>query len=181
MHQFSKQEELRAEQVRVTPEELVEAMSVIEALRERESLERNRTISIGEAIDELGLQATPEELLAAVAATRVRREQPEVTATVRTSPLPRQRKLPVALALGFSLLTAPILLYFLTSSSPAAQLSPPTVIEMRTLPRVEMPIAPPAPRQPVVPQPRPSLDGVLIERDSTPRVTGPAVEVPPTR
>ncbi len=190
MQQFTQAEEPRAEQVRVTPEELVEAMSALEARRERETLERSRTISIGEAINELGLQATPEELLAAVAATRAQRAKAEAAvqprAHVHSPTLEQRRNRIAAVMLGFSLLTTPILLHFLTSSSPAPQLVPPTPVEVPARPSLQdpfdrVPPAPPVPPRPVVSPPGPPLDGVILDRDASPRTTDPAGEAPSSR
>lgn len=65
-----------AGKVRVTPEELMQAMAAIQARREQEARERDATITIGEAVQELGLDASPEEILAVVQAQRNRRQTP---------------------------------------------------------------------------------------------------------
>lgn len=104
-----------AAKVRVTPEELVRAMAAIEARREQEARERDGTIAIGDAVQELGLNATPEEILAAVQAQRVRQVQP-VTRSGR--PLLRRAVLTVAaLTLGL----------FVVRSTVAVAVAPPSV------------------------------------------------------
>ena len=58
-----------AAQVRVTPEELAAAVAVLQANKEGMA----ETISIGDAVEELSLDATPEEILKAVEARRKQR------------------------------------------------------------------------------------------------------------
>ena len=59
-----------AAQVRVTPEELAAAISRIEARKDAGQRDQEGTIPIGEAVQQLGLEATPEEVLAEVQAIR---------------------------------------------------------------------------------------------------------------
>ncbi len=61
---------LSAAQTRVTPEELAHAIASLEARRLDETRHQEGTIPIGEAVRELGLDATPEEVLAEVRAQR---------------------------------------------------------------------------------------------------------------
>ncbi len=61
---------LSAAQTRVTPEELAHAIASLEARRLDETRHQENTIPIGEAVRELGLDATPEEVLAEVRAQR---------------------------------------------------------------------------------------------------------------
>jgi hypothetical protein len=61
-------EPVNAAAARVTPEELAAAMKVLQARRDAEA----GTITIGEAISELGVDASAEELLAAVQGVRSR-------------------------------------------------------------------------------------------------------------
>jgi len=57
-----------AAQVRVTPEELATALSRIEARKDAGQRHADGTIPIGEAVQQLGLDTTPEEVLAEVQA-----------------------------------------------------------------------------------------------------------------
>ena len=59
-----------AAQVRVTPEELATAVSRIEARKDTDQRRADGTIPIGEAVQQLGLEVTPEEVLAEVRAAR---------------------------------------------------------------------------------------------------------------
>lgn len=59
-----------ASQTRVTPEELAQALAAVEARRERSSSEAADTISLGEAISQLGLNVDPEELRGEIEARR---------------------------------------------------------------------------------------------------------------
>ena len=61
-----------AAQVRVTPEELAAAVTALQIRKEGSP----GTIAIGDAVDELGLDATPEEVLAEVEARRVAKARP---------------------------------------------------------------------------------------------------------
>ncbi len=58
-------------QIRVTPEELAKALAAVEARREQSSREAAGTIPIGEAVQQLGFDVTPEEIWAEVQAGRV--------------------------------------------------------------------------------------------------------------
>lgn len=60
----------RAAQVRVTPEELATAVSRIEARKDTDLRRADGTIPIGEAVQQLGLGVTPEEVLTEVQAAR---------------------------------------------------------------------------------------------------------------
>src|SRR5688572_5980000 len=60
--------ETPASQVRVTAQELAQALAAIEARKEAETQQKADTISLGEAIRQLDINATPEELLEAVRA-----------------------------------------------------------------------------------------------------------------
>ena len=59
-----------AAQVRVTPEELATAVSRIEARKDTDQRRADGTIPIGEAVQQLGLAVTPEEVLAEVQVAR---------------------------------------------------------------------------------------------------------------
>jgi hypothetical protein len=67
-----------AAEVRVTPEELTQALSAVESRREQSSQHLASTIRLGEAVDQLGLGVTPEELLAEIVAQRSRAMHPPV-------------------------------------------------------------------------------------------------------
>jgi len=87
-----------AAQVRVTPEELATAVSRIEARKDTDQRRADGTIPIGEAVQQLGLAVTPEEVLAEVQAIRQ-----EPMRTKKRRPLPA-RRLVLALGLGGVLL-----------------------------------------------------------------------------
>ena len=57
-------------QRRVTPEELAKALAAVEARKEQSARETEGTIPIGEAVQQLGFDATPEEIWAEVQARR---------------------------------------------------------------------------------------------------------------
>jgi len=82
-----------AAKVRVTPEELAAAIARLEARKDADSRQVDGTIPIGEAVQQLGLEATPEEVLAEVEAGR-RQAVPQKKRTV-----PGQR---LVLALGLA-------------------------------------------------------------------------------
>ena len=62
--------EQAAAKVRVTPEELAAAISRIEARKDADQRQGDGTIPIGDAVQQLGLEATPEEVLAEVQVSR---------------------------------------------------------------------------------------------------------------
>src|SRR5205085_4454784 len=59
-----------ADQIRVSPEELTEAIAALEG-------QRLDTISLGEAVNQLGLHVTADELLAQIEARRARKATEE--------------------------------------------------------------------------------------------------------
>ncbi len=67
--------ENEAAQVRVTPQELVQATAAIEARHSARAQHDAATIPIGEAVHQLNLEATPEEVLAEVQAQRSAKTQ----------------------------------------------------------------------------------------------------------
>ena len=87
-----------AAQVRVTPEELATAVSRIEARKDTDQRRAEGTIPIEEAVQQLGLQVTPEEVLAEVRAGRQRQ-----TMTRKRLP-PIAERLVLSLGLGGILL-----------------------------------------------------------------------------
>ena len=67
------QEELPpAAQTRVTAQELADAVAALEARKEETARREHNTIAIGEAVQQLELEATPDEILAEVRALRAR-------------------------------------------------------------------------------------------------------------
>lgn len=84
-----------AAQIRVTPEELAVALARLEARREGET---DGTISIGEAVSELGVTATPEAIWAEVQAARVQQ------ATARTKRPTHRQRLALLSAMGLGLI-----------------------------------------------------------------------------
>ena len=59
-----------AAQVRVTPEELAAAITRLEAQKDAHQCQADGTVAIGDVVDQLGLNATPEEILLEVEAGR---------------------------------------------------------------------------------------------------------------
>jgi hypothetical protein len=85
-HEDSQETPLQtAAQVRVTPEELATALSRIEARKDAGQRHADGTIPIGEAMQQLGLEATPEEVLAEVQVGR------RLATTQKKRPTHRQR------------------------------------------------------------------------------------------
>ncbi len=72
-----------ASQVRVTAEELARAVARSQARREAAAQRLEGTLTIGEAVQELGLDVTPEELLAEVQAERAVQQTPPGAAKPR--------------------------------------------------------------------------------------------------
>lgn len=64
--------ETPASQVRVTPEEMAKAMAAIEARKQQEAHQKATTLTLGEAVQDLALDTTPEELF-----TEVKRQRAE--------------------------------------------------------------------------------------------------------
>jgi hypothetical protein len=94
MNRFHQQQDSAgAAEVRVSPEELAAALSRLEARREQEAAQRKSTVPIGETLRELGIDRSPEEVLAEVEALR----SAQRTAAKGQS-LTVQKRLPFALA-----------------------------------------------------------------------------------
>ena len=74
-HDENLQEDVPAAQVRVTAEEFARAVSRHQARREEAAQHLEGTVTLGEAVRELGLEATPEELLREVREAREARAQ----------------------------------------------------------------------------------------------------------
>ncbi len=87
-------ETIPAAQVRVRSEDLARAISIIEARRQREAQEREGTLIIGETIDELRLDITPEELLAEVQALHIKEVQEDINLQYETVYHTPSRRMP---------------------------------------------------------------------------------------
>ena len=85
-----------AAQVRVTPEELATAVSRIEARKDTDQRRADGTIPIGEAVQQLGLAVTPEEVLAEVQVARAQQ-------AAHRKP-PRRRRLALLSGVGLAVL-----------------------------------------------------------------------------
>ena len=72
-HEEERQADVPAAQARVTAEEFARAVARCQARREEAAQHLEGTVTIGEAVRELGLEATPEEILEEVQASRDRR------------------------------------------------------------------------------------------------------------
>ena len=108
-----------ASQVRVTPQELARALATIEARKEAESQQRADTISLGEAIRQLDINATPEELLDAIRARTAAKTE------IRPSNSRKSAKvLAIVLILCLLIPLAWVLEAYETSVPPPAILSP---------------------------------------------------------
>ena len=92
------QHEEQAAKVRVTPEELATALSRIEARKDAGQRQVDGTIPIGEAVQQLGIDITPEEVLAEVQAIR----QEPVGAKERR--LPSRQRLALLSGIGLGLI-----------------------------------------------------------------------------
>ena len=79
MQQQTLESKIEAAQVRVTPHELAQATAIIEARQEAQARHLADTIALGQAVQQLGLAATPEELLAEVQALRANAQQAETS------------------------------------------------------------------------------------------------------
>ncbi len=73
--------DVEAAHVRVTPQELAQATAIVEARRDAEAKRLADTIALGEAVQQLGLAATPEELFAEVQALRANTQNTTKTET----------------------------------------------------------------------------------------------------
>lgn len=86
-----------AAEVRVTPEELAAAITRLEAKKDAHQRQADSTVAIGDVVEQLGLDATPEEVLAEVEAERTRQTIPQHK---RLSP---SRRLRILTAIGAAL------------------------------------------------------------------------------
>jgi hypothetical protein len=62
-----------AAQYRVSAQELSHVVSILQARKEAEARQRANTVALGEAVEQLGLDMTPDELLAEIQSDRARR------------------------------------------------------------------------------------------------------------
>jgi hypothetical protein len=70
-----------AENARVTADEFTAALRAIESRRSADAAQRAETVEVGETIRELGIDASPEQILAEVEAIRARNSEQEKTKT----------------------------------------------------------------------------------------------------
>ena len=89
-HEPSSEQEQPASQVRVKSEELARALASIEARRQEEAQRLEGTVAIGDAVQELQLDATSEEIWTEIQKQRV--QAPPHTSAVRTVRLEPQRR-----------------------------------------------------------------------------------------
>lgn len=114
-----------AEETRVTAEELAEALSAIETRRAERARGMEGTLPIGEAIRQLDLEASPDEILAEVQARRSRQAQQAQAAALRGPQ--RRRGWLALLALPPAFLSMILILYLGRSASVIA---PPAVAQV---------------------------------------------------
>jgi hypothetical protein len=119
--EFQTEESTQAAKVRVTPEELTQALTAVEAKSEERSRQLADTISLGDAVQQLGLQVSAEELLAEITAQRSRQLQPRKTATR----LVIRRNAAAAIAVGLLMLAFLLILRSMPRSAPALSIPPP--------------------------------------------------------
>jgi hypothetical protein len=121
------------DQTRVTTDELIGAVAEIEARRDASQRWHADTISLGDAVRQLGLNITPGELLDEIEANRARRfaeAQNHARAAAR-----RKSMRGAWVAIGASILVALMLLGFLfTSAEP--NMSPPTPVMASVAPMI---------------------------------------------
>lgn len=109
-----------AAQVRVTAEEFARAVARHQARREEAAQHLQGTVSLGDAVQELNIDITPEELLAEVQAARAEQSARAVPQT------PRRPRLGLAVAGGSLLLVMSFGL--LRTTGPFTAQSPPTAV-----------------------------------------------------
>ncbi len=141
-----------AAQLRVTPEELAEALAALDARRMQTAHDASDTISIGDALNELNIDVTHEEVAAEVEAARAAHAKRR---NGRNQPFPRKANLPAQVITGMAGALCAITSIFAarTFSSHPSPLSPATVVQA------------PAPR-------RLTMDQILVnQRDKNGAVT----------
>jgi hypothetical protein len=117
-----------AANVRVTAEEFARAVTRYQARREQAAQRMEGTVAIGDAVHELGLEATPEEILAEVQAERA-------TEAARLSPLsirPVPRRARAFQAFGIFCLVAGIPIGMFTTRQQSAGPSVMPAVQMQT-------------------------------------------------
>lgn len=114
-----------AAKVRVTPEELAAALSRLEAQKEAGQRQADGTIPLGEAVQELGLNTTPEELLQEIEAGRARFQENHLQ-----TPWPQAKRMRVGIACALALLLSGGMVFSVHPSAPApsAAILPATAI-----------------------------------------------------
>lgn len=132
LHHEEEPENVGAAQVRVTAEEFARAVARHQARREEAARKLEGTVSLGEAVQELNIDITPEELLAEVQAARAEQLQ--------TAPIvPQARRQPrwglVIASAGLLAMFSVVSLRMSVAPSrqnpqtmPAVNLSPPSVV-----------------------------------------------------
>ena len=83
-----------AAEVRVTPEELAAAITRLEAKKDAHLRQADGTVAIGDVVEQLGLNATPEEILAEVEAERAKQT------TRQGKRFPQRGRLRILFAIG---------------------------------------------------------------------------------
>ena len=122
-------EQRPAAEARVTAEEFARAVARHQARREEAARRLEGTITLGEALQELEIEADPKDILAEVQAERARK----AAATVSVTPLHRRQRnvTRVAFAAAAALLLLGGLLGVTTAPAPVHQVPPPTIVVER--------------------------------------------------
>lgn len=123
------EQEQPAAQVRVNSEELARALAAIEARRQEEAQRLEGTVVLGDVVQVLQLDITPEELLAEVQAQRERSASAQTTPTREwTTEEEVQRDFWRGMRIGGSILAATIFLIWLASSNSSPHfIAPPRI------------------------------------------------------
>lgn len=129
------------ENTRVTTDELIAAVAEIEARRDASQRWQANTIALSDAVQQLGLNMTPEELLAEVEAVRSRRYGEAQQNAMASA---RRRSMRSVWVLVAVMVLIPILLIFFSFSTRARFAMPQPATPM---------VAPPVPTVFVTPEP----------------------------
>jgi hypothetical protein len=133
-----------ASQVRVTPDELVQAVAAVEARNDAVSKHEAETIPLGEAVHQLGLNATPEELLAEIRARRMQTIQAQTLRPEQKTSVERRWKRTLLRAgVALSLAANALLLAYLftqTRITAAPAVEAPSVSVNVPLPNIPAPV-----------------------------------------
>lgn len=119
--EFQTEESVPAANVRVTAEELTQALTAVEAKSEERSRQLADTISLGDAVQQLGLQVSAEELLAEITAQRARQLRPRKAARR----LVIRRNAATAIAVGLLMLAFLLILKTMPRTAPVFPIPPP--------------------------------------------------------